>query len=433
MRVYLETVGCRLNQSEIEALARQFRHAGHTIVENVADAELCVANTCAVTREAGRSSRMLIRRLNRGNETAQIVATGCYAHLSPDVVRVLPGVTRVVDNIQKDRLVPLVLGENMVSPEEFEREPLARELVPGALGRTRWFVKAQDGCDNRCTFCVTTIARGPGRSRSLIDIVREIQQAAAAGYQEAVLTGVHLGSYGHDLKQHDGLMALVTAVLADTDIPRLRLSSLEPWDLAPEFFALWDNARLCRHLHLPLQSGCDRTLKRMARRTSQASFRALVSAARAHIDDLAISTDVIAGFPGETDAEFEDSLSFIREMEFMKLHVFRYSSRPGTAAARMPNHISDDVKKARSARLLALSDEGAQRFFRRFEGQTLSVLWEQVTGATESGFANRGLTDNYVRVDMTAPDVLTNTITPVVVRGITTRGVYADSVSAERA
>ncbi len=433
MRVYLETIGCRLNQSEIEALARQFRHAGHTIVEDVADADLCVANTCAVTREAGRSSRMMIRRLNRGNASAQIVATGCYAHLSPDVVEALPGVTRIVDNLQKDQLVPLILGENTVLPEAFDSEPVAREFVPGALGRTRWFVKVQDGCDNRCTFCVTTIARGPGRSRPMIDIVHEIQQAVEAGYQEAVLTGVHLGSYGHDLGQANGLMALAAAVLADTDIARLRLSSLEPWDLAPEFFTLWDNPRLCRHLHLPLQSGCDRTLKRMARRTSQASFRALVNAARAQIADLAISTDVIAGFPGETDAEFEESLTFIRKMDFMKLHVFRYSSRPGTAAARMPNHISDDVKKARSARLLALSDEGAQRFFHRFEGRTLSVLWEQVTGSSEAGFANSGLTDNYIRVDMTAPTVLTNTITPVVVSGVTVRGVFADTAPAEKA
>ncbi|RPI98028.1 MAG: MiaB/RimO family radical SAM methylthiotransferase, partial [Chloroflexi bacterium] len=289
MRVYLESTGCRLNQSEIETLARQFRQAGHTVVSSAADADLCVVNTCAVTHEATRSSRNLIRRLNRENDCAEIVATGCYAHLSPDVVKALPGVAQVVSNIDKERLVPLVLN---LDEAPFEREPLDRDLLPGAMGRTRAFVKVQDGCDNRCTFCVTTIARGAGRSRPVEDVIREVQALVLAGYQEAVLTGVHLGSYGHDRGERDGLARLVRALLAATDMPRLRLSSLEPWDLSPRFFALWQDPRLCRHLHLPLQSGCDATLKRMARRTSQSSFRALVDSARTQIPDLAISTDV---------------------------------------------------------------------------------------------------------------------------------------------
>ncbi|NLX09778.1 MAG: tRNA (N(6)-L-threonylcarbamoyladenosine(37)-C(2))-methylthiotransferase MtaB [Chloroflexi bacterium] len=412
MRVYLETTGCRLNQSEIETLAQQFRQAGHAVVQTVDEADLCVVNTCAVTREATRSSRNLIRRLNRSNPDAQIVATGCYTHLSPQQVGALPGVTHTISNLDKDRLVPIVLQTD-VPADVFDREPLDREVGAGALGRTRAFVKVQDGCNNRCTFCVTTIARGPGRSRALDEIVREVQALAAAGYQEAVLTGVHLGSYGHDRGERDGLTQLVRALLADSDLPRLRLSSLEPWDIAPEFFALWQNPRLCPHLHLPLQSGCNATLKRMARRTNQAAFRALVEAARSQIPDLALSTDVIAGFPGETDEEFETSLAFVREMDFMKLHVFRYSSRAGTAAARMPDHVPDAVKKARSARLLALSDEGAQRFAERFVGRELDVLWEQITGVSEAGFHNSGLTGNYLRVRLDAPQALTNLITPV--------------------
>jgi threonylcarbamoyladenosine tRNA methylthiotransferase MtaB len=426
MRIYLESTGCRLNQSEIDMLARQFRQAGHTVVLSAEDADLCVVNTCAVTREATRSSRNLIRRLNRSNADAEIVTTGCYAHLAPEQVRTLPGVGRIVDNMDKDRLVPLVLN---LDAERFDREPLDREYLPGALGRTRAFVKVQDGCNNRCAFCVTTVARGPGRSRPAEEVIREIQALAAAGYQEAVLTGVHLGSYGHDRGERDGLERLVRVLLAATDIPRLRLSSLEPWDLSPDFFALWADARLCRHLHLPLQSGCDVTLKRMARRTSQAAFRALITAARSAIPDLAISTDVIAGFPGETGDEFEISYNFVREMDFMKLHVFRYSPRAGTAAARMPGQVPDDVKKARSARLLALSDEGAQRFRRRFVGREMAVLWEQVTGASEAGFYNSGLTDNYIRVDMTAPAALTNTISAVRLAAVTERGLLAEAVS----
>lgn len=424
MRVYLETTGCRLNQSEIETLARQFRRAGHTLAASAQEADLCVLNTCAVTGEAARTSRMLLRRLNRENPDAPVVATGCYAHLAPEVVGALPGVAHVINNLEKDRLVPLVTGQDPPA-DLFEREPLDREIVAGALGRTRAFVKVQDGCDNRCTFCVTTLARGAGRSRPLADVVREIRALHGAGYQEAVLTGVHLGSYGHDQGARDGLAALVRAILRDTDIPRLRLSSLEPWDLAPEFFALWQNPRLCRHLHLPLQSGCDATLRRMARRTSQASFRALVTAARAQIADLAISTDVIAGFPGETEAEFETSFAFVREMAFMKLHVFRYSRRAGTAAARMAGPVADEVKKQRSARLLALSDEGAAHFAGQFVGREVDVLWEQITGACPEGFHNAGLTDHYLRVETVAPAVLTNTITRVAVAAHTGRGLLA--------
>jgi len=424
MKVFLEFTGCRLNQSEIEMLARQFGQAGYQVVGSAADADLCVVNTCAVTTEAARSSRTLIRRLNRRNAGARIVATGCYAELSPQAVEALPGVSTVIGNAEKDRLVPIVLQSDAPA-EVYDREPLARESLPGALGRTRAFVKAQDGCDNHCTFCVTTIARGKGRSRALADVVREVQGLAAAGYREVVLTGVHLGSYGHDFGQPDGLERLVRALLADTDVPRLRLSSLEPWDLSAEFFALWENSRLCRHLHLPLQSGCDATLKRMARRTTQAKFRALVEAARERIPDLALSTDVIVGFPGETDAEFEASDAFVREMGFMKLHVFRYSKRPGTAAARMPGHVADDVKKARSARLLALSEEGAASFARRFVGRDVSVLWEQVCGATPEGFVNTGLTDHYLRVEMVAPEALTNMITTVRATGFSGGKLHA--------
>ncbi len=425
MRVYLDTTGCRLNQSEIETLARQFRQAGHTVVMGPDEAELVVVNTCAVTREAARSSRNMIRRANRANAAAQIVATGCYAHLSPDVVGALPGVSQVVNNLDKDRLVPLLFqgGER---GEPFEREPVEREVAGGALGRTRAFVKAQDGCNNRCTFCVTTIARGPGRSRATAEIVAEIQALAEAGYREAVLTGVHLGSYGHDRGEKDGLQALVAAILTDTDMPRLRLSSLEPWDVSPAFFALWSNPRLCRHLHLPLQSGCDATLRRMARRTSQAAFRTLVREARSQIPELALSTDIIAGFPGETDAEFETSLAFVREMEFMKLHVFRYSPRAGTAAARFNDQVPEEVKKERSARLLALSDEGARRFAEAFVGRTLPVLWEQVAGATEAGFVNSGLTGNYLRVELIAPEALTNTISCARLVQVTDVGLRAE-------
>ncbi len=409
MKVHLRMLGCRLNQSEIDTMARQFRQQGHEIVDDPAQADHMVVNTCAVTQDATRESRHLIRQLNRSSIQAQITVTGCYAQIAPSEIAVLPGVARIVNNLDKDQLVPQLTGQPL---EQFEREPIERQDKAGAIGRTRAFVKVQDGCDNTCTFCVTTIARGKGRSHAVADVVSEIRYLHASGYQEAVLTGVHLGSYGYDFDDRNGLVHLVQAILDDTDIPRLRLSSLEPWDLSPEFFDLWSDPRMCRHLHLPLQSGCDTTLRRMARRTSQVQFRALVQSARERIPGVCITTDVIVGFPGETDDEFAISEAFIREMDFAGMHIFRYSKRPGTAAARMRSHVSEEVKKARSSRLHTLSLDAEQHFAEQFSGQTLNVLWEHIAGATEGGFMNGGYTDNYIRVQCIHPRVLTNSITP---------------------
>lgn len=409
MKVHLRMLGCRLNQSEIEMMARQFQQQGHEIVSDAAGADQIIVNTCAVTHDASRSSRHLIRDLHRANTTAQISVTGCHAQIAPDDIRVLPGVSRVIDNRAKDTLVEQITG---VRSEPFDREPVMRGAHPGAAARTRAFVKVQDGCDNACTFCVTTVARGEGRSRALADVVEEVRYLHASGYQEAVLTGVHLGSYGHDLGDRDGLIQLTRALLNETDIPRLRLSSLEPWDLSPEFFDLWENPRVCRHLHLPLQSGCDATLRRMARHTNQRAFRELVQAARARIPDLNITSDVIVGFPGETDAEFAISAAFIEEMDFAGMHIFRYSKRPGTSAARMKNHVREDVKKQRSAHLHTLAAAMEERFATRFVGGVSEVLWEHVNGATQDGFINIGYTDNYIRVRTVHPRVLTNHITP---------------------
>lgn len=413
MKVHLRMLGCRLNQSEIDTMARQLQQQGHEIVDDPAQADQFIVNTCAVTHQASASSRKLIRELNRANDTAQTTVTGCYAQVSPDEIMVLPGVERVIDNRGKDTLVEQITG---VAVEEFDHEPVSRgEPLPGAMGRTRAFVKVQDGCDNACTFCITTVARGEGRSRTIDEIVEEVRYLHDSGFQEAVLTGVHLGSYGHDQHDRDGLVHLVRALLADTDMPRIRLSSLEPWDLSPGFFDLWQDSRVCRHLHLPLQSGCDDTLRRMRRNTTQAEFRVLVQSARDRIPGLSITSDVIVGFPGETDAEFEESIAFIEEMDFAGMHIFRYSRRDGTPAARMKGHIPEKVKKTRSNRLHHLAARMETAYARCFDGRTLPVLWEQIAGATEEGFVNIGYTDNYLRVRAIHPRVLSNHITPALV------------------
>lgn len=408
MKVHLRMVGCRLNQSEIDSMARQFQQSGHEVVDNPEAADHFVLNSCAVTQEATKTSRKLIRDFHRVKPGGETTVTGCYAQIAPQELASLPGVRSVIGNREKDQLVTQITGQ---PSEIYDSEPFERGVTPGGLGRTRAFVKVQDGCDNACTFCVTTIARGAGRSRPLADVVREVNALHTSGCQEAVLTGVHLGSYGHDLGERKGLVELVKALLHDTDMPRIRLSSLEPWDLSPDFFSLWDDRRLCRHLHLPLQSGCDATLRRMRRNTDQQRFRALVRAARAAIPELRITTDVIVGFPGETDEEFTESECFVREMNFGGLHVFRYSSRPGTPASRMRDQVGSAQKKQRSARLLELSGMLERDFAATLLGSSQAVLWEQVIGATPAGFVLSGYTDNYMRVRTEHPRDLSNVIT----------------------
>lgn len=409
MKIFLDMVGCRLNQSEIETYARQFRAAGHRLVSNPEAADLVVVNTCTVTAQAASDSRQKIRQAARAGAD-QIVVTGCWSTLDERLAASLPNVVRVVPNADKDRLVPDLL---QVSPEVFDLEPLEREPVPGARLRTRAFIKAQDGCDNRCTFCITTVARGPGRSRPIAAILKDIQSAALGGSNEVVLTGVHLGSWGYDLTPKRYLGHLVESILQHTDIPRLRLSSLEPWDLKRDFFTLWEDPRLCRHLHLPLQSGSKATLRRMARKTTPGSFASLVAAAREAIPGVAITTDVIAGFPGEDATEFTESLAFVQAMDFAGGHVFTFSSRAGTAAARMPDQVPHLERKERNARLRQALADSALRYRQRFLGQQLSVLWENRTALGPYDWYMNGLTDNYLRVSAQVPPHFWNSFTPV--------------------
>ena len=391
MQIYLESLGCRLNQSEIEYMARRFDAAGHVLVGDPAQADACILNTCAVTVEAARKSRQRARALRRANAGSPVAVVGCYATLAPERCATLAGPTTVViPNPEKDRTVEEVI--RAVGPETESFPPAARVAWGG---RTRAFVKVQDGCDNRCTYCIVRHLRGPGRSRPLERVVDEVRTLTdCEGYREAVLTGVNLGSYGRDLGMVDGLRRLVDTLLAETDLPRLRLSSLEPWDVDETFFELWEDPRVCRQLHLPLQAGYDETLRRMGRRITSAEFARLADAAREAIPDVALTTDVMVGFPGEDEAAFRASYDFVERMAFARLHVFRYSPRPGTPAVKLPNRVPREVAKARSRRMRKLGAAQARRFRERFVGRTMSVLWEQ---RREDGRWS-GLTDNYIRV-----------------------------------
>lgn len=309
----------------------------------------------------------------------------------------------VFDNTEKDIIPAAFLGE---AAKIASGQPLS----PGSLGRTRAFIKVQDGCENRCTYCLTTLVRGSGWSRSADEIVAEIRELTEAGYQEAVLSGVHLGSYGAHRGENNGLKRLIRRILRETPLPRLRLSSLEPWDLAPDFFDLWADARLCPHLHLPLQSGSDAVLRRMARHTTKASFSALIAAARERIPDLAVTTDVMVGFPGETETEFEESLSYIEGSGLSRLHVFHYSRRPGTRAAAFSDQVPLAVKKERHQLMSTLSDQLYRTFLAEQIGREVPVLWESGKRLGGGLTCWSGHTPNYLPVITRSTTDLTNSI-----------------------
>ncbi len=419
MKVYVDSIGCRLNQSEIEKIARQFRAAGHEIIENAAEADLAVVNTCTVTGAAAADSRQKIRQIARAGQ-AEVVVTGCWSTLEPQAAAALPGVTKVVANQEKDHLVEQVLG---VQAEIFDLEPLAREPLPGAHLRTRAFIKVQDGCDNHCTFCITRVARGAGRSELIASVVEEVQAATAGGTHEVVLSGVHLGSWGQDLTPGLHLRHLIEAILADTDVERLRLSSLEPWDLDSAFFRLWENPRMCRHLHLPLQSGSTQTLKRMVRNTDPDTFTNLLGEARAMAADMAITTDIIVGFPGETDAEFTESLAFVERMNFAGGHVFSYSLRQGTPAVKLKDRVAGPLIHERNRQMREVLEEAARGYRRKFLGRVERVLWESTNYYGPEGWRIHGLTDTYIRVETLSPRQLWNQIDLVELTGLNEAGM----------
>ncbi len=427
MRIYVSSLGCKLNQSEMDALARQLAAGGHELVTVPAEADLCVLNTCAVTHVAAQKSRQTLRRLHRDNPQARLVATGCYAHLTPEDLVDLPGVDMVVGNQEKDRLARLIgdspMGTQATGPaSRFPRT------------RTRALVKIQDGCDNACTYCVIHVARGPQHSRPAGEILAEVQARLAAGHQEIVLTGVHIGAYGLDQQREPNeqdLWGLVSQILAETDVPRLRLSSIEPWDLSEEAFRLWEDPRLCRHLHLPLQSGCNATLRRMARRYTTAEFDEWVATARAAIPGLAVTTDLIVGFPGETDDEFTESLAFVQKIGFSRVHVFPYSLRPGTAAARMPGQVPAQLRAQRARAMRDVAAAGQRAFNQRFVGQTLMVLWESHREGHDS-IVWSGLTDNYLRVTTRSSADLTNRLLSTRLVGLTGGGLLGEVETEKR-
>ena len=399
------TLGCKVNQYETETMEGLFRQAGYRVVPFTEPADVYIVNTCSVTMLGEKKSRQLVRRAQRQNEAALIAVTGCYAQLAPDVVGTLPGVRLIVGTQDRGRIVELVeeaavrpdvlrdVGDIMAA-DTFEDIPLF-----AAPERTRAFLKIQEGCQNFCTFCIIPYTRGPLRSRALFSVRREAEKLVAAGFREIVLTGIHLGAYGRDLTGTVTLADAARTVLEIDGLQRLRLGSLESVELTPALFTLLrDDRRFARHLHLPLQAGSDAVLQEMHRFYDTAGYERLLARIREEVPGIAISTDIIVGFPGETEAMFQESLAFVRRQEFARVHVFPYSRRPATPAAARSDQVPHPVRRERVKMMQALADEMAADYHGKFIGTIIPVLFE----TQHEGVAD-GLTDTYIRVYTKGP------------------------------
>ncbi|MDD5082007.1 MAG: tRNA (N(6)-L-threonylcarbamoyladenosine(37)-C(2))-methylthiotransferase MtaB [Dehalococcoidales bacterium] len=416
VRVALETLGCKLNQAETESLARQLLAAGYTLVSPAEEADVYVLNSCTVTHVADRKSRHLLRLAHRHNPEALLVATGCYAERAPQELAGIGGVDLVVGNGEKAELLALLANSRRVDYPHDSLNGLGNGFHPI---RTRAFIKIQDGCSNFCTFCIVPLVRGRERSVAVDRIVAEISARVSDGCKEVVLTGTEIGSYRCD---GVNLKGLLERILTETDVTRLRLTSLQPQEISPELITLWRDRRLCRHFHLSLQSGSESVIRRMGRRYGTSDYRQAVSLIREQIPGVAITTDVIVGFPGETEAEFEDSFSLCRDVGFARMHVFSYSSRPGTKAARMPHQVGEQIKRSRSQKMLALARESGRMFRRQFLGKTIPVLWEQSSNGLWSGH-----TDNYIKAYTRSREDFTNQLLPVELVKVWQDGVWGQT------
>jgi threonylcarbamoyladenosine tRNA methylthiotransferase MtaB len=451
----IATLGCKLNQSESDDIARQLAEAGVELVPFGEAADLCLVNSCTVTHIGDRKSRQTIRQAVRSSPGAFVVVVGCYAEMEPETVRGIEGVGAVLGNEDKANLPEALrrhsidlggppaaachAGSEELTSASAHLAEAARAAVPGK--RTRALVKVQDGCDCSCSYCIVPKARGHQRSRPAGEVVAEIGRLASEGCQEVVLTGVNITAYGRDYQSRSagesargaGLQKLLTRILEETDIPRVRLSSLQPEDWTPAFYDLWPTGRMCRHLHLSLQSGSDSVLRRMRRRYNVGQYARIAAEAREALPGVALTTDVIVGFPGESGDEYLETERFLRSVGFAGLHVFKFSPRSGTAAADMPGQVAPEVKQERSDRLIDLARDMSRGFRSECLGAVLSVLWEDGVTAREARGLGldggdslwTGVSDNYIRVYGISPAALSGSIGGARVTALSREGVLA--------
>jgi threonylcarbamoyladenosine tRNA methylthiotransferase MtaB len=418
MKVGLFTVGCKLNQYETQAIAEQLEECGFERVDFSQPAEIYVINTCTVTKESDYSSRQAIYRAKRRSPQAQIIVTGCYAQVEKEFLEKLPGVSLVVKQDQKGELANLVaslFGDDSIKPKQKEKEELFGFRVCKHAKHTRALVKIQDGCDKRCSYCVVPLARGKEKNREVDSILAEINCLVKNGYKEVVLTGVHIGRY-----KKDGLslVYLTERILNDTKVQRLRFTSIDPKEFSDELIDLISKSnrpdaspRIARHLHIPLQSGDDHILSLMKRDYTTDEYRKLLVKIKSAIPEAMIGADVIVGFPGETDRQFENTYQFILSSPLSYLHIFSYSDRKGTISSQLPDKVSPEIIHKRSEILHDLGRKKWENYLEGFIGKTLEVLIEQKRDRKTNKLT--GLSDNYIRVLLDGADSLKNRIIAV--------------------
>lgn len=402
-KIAFYTLGCKVNQADTASMENLFLRSGHQLVSFDGEADVYIINTCVVTNTGQRKSRQTIHRAIRKNPNALIVVTGCYPQTAAEEVKAIAGVDMIIGNQDRAQIVQLVeerlahrQTDTLDAVHKLTASTAFEEMAAGDItDKTRAFLKIQEGCNQFCTYCIIPYARGPLRSRSLESIRTETQRLISAGFKEIVLIGIHLGCYGKENPDGPTLYDAVKTVLDVPGVQRLRFGSLESVEVEPRLLTLMqEDARFCRHLHLPLQSGCDKTLQAMHRPYTTAKFKTLLADIKTKVPDIAITTDVIVGFPGETEADFETTCKFAESCGFSKMHIFPFSARKGTPAEKFAGAVTEAVKKERADILGKIDETMHKTFLQAMVGQTAEVLFEQPAG--EDYF--EGLTGNYQRV-----------------------------------
>ena len=403
-RVAFITLGCKVNQYETNAMAQEFIEKGYKIVEHTEVADIYVINTCTVTNMSDRKSRQMLRRVKELNKEAIIVACGCYVQVAKEEVEKIEEVDLILGNNEKKNIVELVekfqnekIGKEKKSElEEVEDVMHKKDFVEFGnvvyTEKTRAVIKVQDGCDRFCSYCIIPYARGRVRSRKPENVISEIEKISKKGIKEVVITGIHIASYGKDFKEEYRLIDLLEEINKIDGIERIELGSIEPLLITEEFVKrLKKLEKICHHFHLSLQSGCNETLKRMNRRYSIEEFKNIVDLLKKNYEDVNLTTDIIVGFPGETEEEFNKTYEFLKEIKFYKMHIFKYSQRKGTKAAVMSGQIDGNKKEERSRKLIELSDKNEEEYNKKYIGKEVEVLWEE----EKEGFY-KGHTKNYI-------------------------------------
>ena len=428
MKVAFHTLGCKVNQYETEAMQKLFEAAGYEI-SGAETAEVVVVNTCTVTALSSQKSRQIIRRAIKANPNAVVAVVGCYAQNSPAEISKIDGVDVIIGTADRTKIVALVEQALKNRDEKILRvtgvENISEfEELPHAPHRTRAFLKIEDGCNNFCSYCIIPYVRGRVRSRSLESIRAECLQLKTAGYKEIVLTGIHIGAYGRDFRDGTNLVDAIKVVLDTANPARLRLGSIESAEMSDALINLMKtDSRICNHVHLPLQSGCDEILKAMRRPYTTKNFAELTARLVAEVPDISIGTDLIVGFPGETDENFAETIEFVKNQPFSKIHVFPFSAREGTVAATLPNQVDAKTKKIRVNRALEISATKERTFAEKLIGKTVEIIAE-----TETAGLVDGLTRNYVRVFVPAsPEIISGEIVSVQVEKVVSDGVLANA------